>query len=209
MKVAVIITGLPRNVQEGYDKCWGTYIKEYSADVYLQHWDTYESDVVSKIYPTAQILKSYNINFEKYTNGINVKNKDFYNSFPLFYGWNSIVPFIGEDYDVIIRGRYDITTPFVDLNSIDLSYFNVCNNWKGAPFPDDNFSISGCGVYKLIFENIFSKLVKFSKTNNELYFPERNLYEIMKMEQLDNLILKSIPSMEILRESNHSYKNYE
>ena len=62
MKVAVIITGLPRNVQEGYDKCWGTYIKEYSADVYLQHWDTYESDVVSKIYPTAQILKSYNIN---------------------------------------------------------------------------------------------------------------------------------------------------
>jgi len=206
MRVAIIITGLPRNLQEGYDNCWGKYIQEYSADVYLQHWDTYESDLVSEIYPTAQILKSYNINFEKYTNGINVTNKDFYNSFPLFYGWNSIVPFIQKDYDVIIRGRYDISAPFVDLKSIDMNYFNVCNNWGGTPFPDDNFSISGYGVYKSIFENIFSKLVKLSKRYGEIHSPERNLYNIMRTDGMDNLIVKSISPIKLFRKTNHTYE---
>lgn len=205
MKVAVVITGLPRKIQEGYDNCWGHYIKEYDADVYLQHWDSYESDVVSKVYPNAQILKSYNIDFKKYTNGINVSNNDFYNSFPLFYAWGSICPFIGSEYDVVIRGRYDLKVPLMDISNLDLNKFNICNNWNGKPYTDDNFSISSLKLYNEIFENIFSKLIKFGQTNRELYFPEKNLYEIIKLQKLENLIVKHEFPLQILRDVNHSY----
>ena len=39
MRVAVVITGLPRKVKEGYESCWKKYIEKYDADVYVQYWD--------------------------------------------------------------------------------------------------------------------------------------------------------------------------
>lgn len=204
MKVAVVITGLPRKVKEGYESCWKRYIENYDADVYVQYWDGYEDTIVKQTYPTAQKLQSHNIDFSKYTEGVSVTNKDFYNSFPLFYAWSSIVPFVG-DYDVVIRGRFDLSVPLIDLSSADLNKFNVCNNWEGQLWPDDNFSISSTKLYKQIFQNIFTDLIQFSKINKELYFPERNLYEIMKLKKLDNLIVKHKFPLLILRDVNHTY----
>ena len=44
MKVALLLTGLPRKVQEGYDNCWKHIIENYDTDVYLHFWedDDYE-----------------------------------------------------------------------------------------------------------------------------------------------------------------------
>ena len=39
MKVALLLTGLARKVEEGYIHYWKHIIENYDVDVYLQFWE--------------------------------------------------------------------------------------------------------------------------------------------------------------------------
>ena len=39
MKVALLLTGLARKVEEGYNHYWKHIIENYDTDVYLQFWE--------------------------------------------------------------------------------------------------------------------------------------------------------------------------
>ena len=38
MKVALLLSGLPRMVSEGYEQTWKHIIENYDTDVYLHAW---------------------------------------------------------------------------------------------------------------------------------------------------------------------------
>ena len=59
MKIAIMLTGLARKVQEGYDSFWKGIIENNDVDLYLHAWETKpdgitnneDSDDVLKVYP--------------------------------------------------------------------------------------------------------------------------------------------------------------
>ena len=50
MKVALLLTGLARKVEEGYNHYWKHIIENYDTDVYLQFWEDEDYEKVLKIY---------------------------------------------------------------------------------------------------------------------------------------------------------------
>ena len=61
MKVALLLSGLARKVEEGYKTTWGHVIDNYDTDVYLHAWKDEEWE---KVPPDASI------NYKQYLYGI-------------------------------------------------------------------------------------------------------------------------------------------
>ena len=79
MKVALMLTGLARKVQEGYDGYWKYIIDNNDVDLYLHAWESKpdeitnneDSDDVLKVYPNPKYINIQKpIKFTKYREGI-------------------------------------------------------------------------------------------------------------------------------------------
>ena len=46
MKVALLLSGLPRKVKEGYEHTWKHIIKNYDTDVYLHAWKDENGNII-------------------------------------------------------------------------------------------------------------------------------------------------------------------
>ena len=87
MKVALMLTGLARKVEEGYKQYWKHIIDNNDVDLYLHCWKDEEYDEVKRIYNKPKILFIQKpVKFTKHREGIESPNDD--RSRPL------------EDYDV-------------------------------------------------------------------------------------------------------------
>ena len=129
MKVALMLTGLARKVQEGYDGFWKYIIDNNDVDLYLHAWESKpdevtnneDSDIVHQVYQNATYVNIEKpFKFTKYREGIKTPRDDKsrpltdfdvfsnFRSFPMYYSWQSTYENIKSsniDYDCIIRSR--------------------------------------------------------------------------------------------------------
>ena len=228
MKVAVCITGLPRCVKEGYDLFYKQIINDYNADVYLHYWND------NKYGDTEYILQTYNpkkyiaetpFSFKEYTSGVKIpygldsstrpmQPYDIYGCFtslPMFYSWQSGINLIDENYDCIIRGRFDIgRESTLNLDLINLNYINVSNGWPNHTNIDDNLCILNNTYAKSLYSDIFEVFTHYIKTTKEIYYPEYNLKNVLIEKGLYDKVVKTpYLDFKLLRENKVWYSQKE
>lgn len=204
MKVALLLTGLPRKVQEGFDITWKHIIENYDTDVYLQSWKDEEWGIVPKIYPFA---KSYQLQepfkFTKYKEGIRLPHTDksrplpqydvmsCFRQLPMFYSWQmGYRPLYDSmvDYDVVIRSRYDMgIRSKINLEIFDMDKINHAPNGN---FFDDNLCITNKINADLIFKNIFDDIIKHGRQTGILNSAESSWTNALSNYNVNHLLLK-------------------
>lgn len=212
MKVALMLTGLARKVNEGYINYWKYIINNNDVDLYLHAWESKpdgitnneDSDFVEQIYPNAKYIKIEKpFKFTKYREGItNPTNdnsrplEDFdvagnFRSFPMFYGWETTYQHIKNsniNYDCIIRSRYDLIGHPIDLSKLDLNKINVAyNHWNGWDKNDDNLCITNKENADKIFANIFTDIVSYHKQTGQIGCAEDNFTDFLRRNNLHHL----------------------
>lgn len=227
MKVALMLTGLARKVEEGYVGYWKHIIDNNDVDLYLQAWyskadnvtNHEDSDIVSKVYPNAKYINIETpFKFTKYREGINNPNNDKsrpledfdvygnFRSFPMFYSWESTYKEIKNshiNYDCVIRSRYDISGTPLNLSELDLSKINTSNShWKNSETHDDNLCISNKENSNLVFSNIFTNIIEHHRELGHINGAEQNFTNYLKRNNLHSNSHKSdLIKFNLLREN--------
>lgn len=220
MRVAILLNGLARKVEEGYLNYYKYIIDNYDTDVYLHFWEDpkhSEYEKVLKIYknPKRYICEKP-FSFAEYCVGIEVPPgydsssrpmseygiKGCFTSLPIFHGIQKVFSLVGEEYDCIVRGRYDIGGWPLIIPSLDLSKINVASvHWPGSEIPDDNLIVTDHTVAFNLYGNIFNEHLDIIRNEKQIYFSELNFLKIIQKKNLETLITKT-PSINfsLLRE---------
>lgn len=216
MKVALLLTGLPRKVKEGYEKTWKSIIQNYNTDIYLHCWKDENWEDVNIIYSNAKSIQIQEpFKFTKYKIGIRLPHSDksrpipeydvmsCFRQLPMFYSWQAgYAPLYDSmiDYDVIIRSRYDLGIK----NTIKLEELNLSNinHSSGGNFFDDNICITNKINSDILFLNIFSNVIKYSRESGILNNAEHTWTLILEKSGLKNIAIKTnLLSFNLLREN--------
>jgi hypothetical protein len=218
MKIALMLTGLARKVQEGYDGYWKHIIDNYNVDLYLHTWcskpdgitNHEDSDDVLRVYSKHGPKYLYIQNpfpFTQYREGIDNPNNDKsrpledfdvygnFRCFPMFYSWESTYKQIQNssvNYDCVIRSRYDIGGTPINLHKLDLNKINTTNfHWRDAETHDDNMCITNQENSNKLFSNIFTHIVDYHKKIGYINGAEHNFTDYLKRQDLYKLSTKS------------------
>lgn len=148
MKVAILLSGQPRNYYLGYDELKKSYLNNYDCDIYLHTWKggNFEAtnffyDRPKNIYKYSEgyiddILNMYNPTGWEFENPIVFDDKDIVdplwrqplqNSKSMWYSLYKSYTLIDKHYDVVIRTRFDLQyeDSLLDLESLDLNKVHV------------------------------------------------------------------------------------
>ena len=216
MKIAIMLTGLARKVEQGYNQYWKHIIDNYDCDLYLHSWESKidgitnheDSEIVKQIYKNPKYLKFEKpFKFTEYRKGIVIPNGDKsrplvdydvfsnFRSFPMYYGWQSTYTHIkqsGIKYDYIIRSRYDISGLPLYLEYIDNSLINTsAMHWPGDKIHDDNLCILNQQNANIIFSDVFDRIVETSKKLGYLDFAEKTFTEHVYRCGLESKLYKN------------------
>ncbi len=217
MKVALLLSGLPRKVEDVYNCTWKHIIENYDTDVYLHAWKDEEWELVSKTYSNTKSLQIQEpFRFTKYKEGIKLPHTDksrplpqydvmsCFRQLPMFYSWQmGYKPLYDSmfEYDVVIRSRYDlgINQP-ISLNQLNMDLIN--HSIDGTQFFDDNLCITNKHNSDILFHNVFDNVIKNGRETGILNSAESSWTGVL---QKCNLIDKSVrhPSLKfsLLREN--------
>ena len=222
MKVALLLTGLPRKIEEGYNSFWKNIIENYDTDIYLHYWEDEEYQKVLEIYNPKKYIQEKPFKFTEYKIGINsffadgVTPDDMsrplpqydvagcFRGFPMFYSWQNGYNLIEGDYDCVIRSRYDLGTHNpIKLENLDLSKINISNShWSGSEIPDDNLCITNQHLSNILFKDVFDELINDTRQTGKLFFQEKMFMGILKRKDLyENVYKSSELHFELLREN--------
>lgn len=203
MKVALLLSGLPRKVNEGYERTWKHIIENYDTDTYLHYWKDEEWEFVSKTYPNAKsFILQDPFKFTKYKEGITLPHSDTsrpipqydvmscFRQLPMFYSWQiGYKPLYDSmiEYDVIIRSRYDlgIHRP-INLKELNMDLIN--HSPDGGNFFDDNLCITNKHNSNILFYNIFDEVIKHGRETGLLNNAESSWTTVLERR---NLITKA------------------
>ena len=188
MKVALLLSGLARKVNEGFTSYWSPFIQKYNPDVYLHFWEDGEYEQVLQTYTPKKYICEKPFDFGVYQNNVISENDQFarpnksYNvagnfySLPMFWGWQQVFRLVEGEYDYVIRSRYDIGWDYpIDLSLIDPNYINVSNHhWPNSEILDDNLVILDSNLASLLFKDIFDEFVVNINFEKKIYFAEKN-----------------------------------
>ena len=220
MKVALLLSGLPRMVKGGYDSTWSHVINNYDTDIYLHAWkdSTYGCE-------WEQVLETYNLpsvkslqiqapfKFTKYKEGIELPHTDTsrplpeydvmscFRQFPMFYSWQKVYDnYLDSNihYDCVIRSRYDLASnSSLNLEILDLNYLN---HGSKANFFDDNLCITNSENAHKIFYKIFDKLLKHSKSIGTLNSAESSWTDLIAESGCESTVRPEL-DFQLLREN--------
>jgi hypothetical protein len=193
MKVALLLSGLARKVEEGYNQFWKPLIENNDIDVYLHFWEDAEYKEVLNFYQPKKYICEKPVDFSKYKIGIESPNDslarpvenynvagNFY-SLPMFWGWQQVYNLVEGEYDYIIRSRYDIGWDYpIDLNLINPDYINISNHhWPNSEILDDNLVITNSHLTSLLFKNVFDEFITQINFEKKIYFAEKNFTNLI------------------------------
>jgi hypothetical protein len=205
MKVALLLSGLPRRVSEGYEQTWKHIIETYDTDVYLHAWKDEEWEKVSEVYSN---YKSFQIQepfkFTKYKKGIKLPHSDksrplpqydvmsCFRQLPMFYSWQMVYKPMYDsmiDYDVVIRSRYDLGVRHqINLNDYGMDVINHAD--IRGNFFDDNLCITNKQNSDTIFKTIFDDVIKYSRETGVLNSAESSWTMMLEKYELQHLAIK-------------------
>lgn len=220
MKVALLLSGLPRMVRTGYEKTWVHIIDKYDTDVYLHAWkdDSWGCDwnEVKNVY-NFDAVKSLRIQspfkFTEYKTGISLPHTDksrplpeydvmsCFRQLPMFYSWQKVYRDCADTtikYDCIIRSRYDMELFNTNaISSLDLGYLNM---GPGGIFYDDNLCVTGYTNAQKIYKNIFDNLIENSRKTGVLNSAEKTWTDIINQSGCSARVEPSL-GFKLLREN--------
>lgn len=217
MKVALLLSGLPRMVNEGYEQTWKHIIENYDTDVYLHAWKDEEWEKINELYPIAKSIQLQEpFKFTKYKEGIKLPHSDksrplpqydvmsCFRQLPMFYSWQmGYKPLYDSkiNYDVVIRSRYDLGVRHqIKLNDFDMNYVNHADIIGG--FFDDNLCITNKENSDKLFKTIFDDVIKYAKETGILNSAESSWTELLEKNELKDLAIKHHTlNFDLLREN--------
>ncbi len=205
MKVALLLSGLPRKVEDGYERTWKHIIENYDTDIYLHAWKDEEWENASKFYPNAKsFILQEPFKFTKYKEGITLPHSDksrplpqydvisCFRQLPMFYSWQIVYKSMYDsmiDYDVIIRSRYDLGIRHpIDLNNYGMDVINHSDVHGG--FFDDNLCISNKENSDKIFKTIFDDVINYARETGVLNSAESSWTSMLEKYELKHLAIK-------------------
>lgn len=216
MKIALLLSGLARKVEEGYEHTWKNLIDNYDVDVYLHAWEDEEWNKVSKVYPFAKnITIQKPFKFTKYKEGIKLPHNDTsrplpqydvmscFRQLPMVYSWQNVYQQMYDtqiEYDLIVRSRYDLAllSP-IDYSSLGGEFLNHGGN---ATSIDDNLCITNYSNANKLFYNVFSNLIKISREKGFLSNAETSWATIIDSVNLsDKVRIEPALRFKLLREN--------
>lgn len=216
MKVALLLSGLARKVEEGYKTTWGHLIDNYDVDIYLHVWKDEEWDKVSKFYPNAKSIHIQEpFKFTKYKEGIKLPHNDTsrplpqydvmscFRQFPMVYSWQNVYQQMYDtqiQYDVVIRSRYDLGI-FQPLNLENLDH-SLVNHSSDGNFLDDNLCITNYQNAEKLYWGVFYKLINYSQEKGYLGSAEESWTEIVNRAGLITYSQKNLSlQFQLLRDN--------
>lgn len=205
MKVALLLSGLARKVEEGYNEYWKYVIENNDVDVYLHYWKDAEYEKVLDFYQPKKYICEKPVDFSKYKVGVGSPNDPLarpvenynvagnYYSLPMIYGWQQVYNLIEGEYDLIIRSRYDLGwESSLNLDKIDSNYINVSNqHWPNNEILDDNLTILNQKLGNKLFKNIFNDFVTLIKNRGIINFAEKNYTDLILEKDLYKYVTKN------------------
>jgi hypothetical protein len=181
MKVAILISGQPRNFERGYEELRRAYLDRYDCDVFFHTWDDekfaatrfffdrpaheytmveeWKARIVELFQPKTYLFEKP-IVFDNSNIVDPIWRQPLQNSKSMFYSVYKAFGLTTGGYDCYIRTRFDLRyeTATLDLNTLDFSKLHVWN-WDTDPRVKsrgyyDVFAIGSydtVGVYSQVF----------------------------------------------------------
>lgn len=190
MKVAIVISGQPRNFEKGFDELYKTYLNRYDCDVYFHSWNApvqaatqFFSDRPALQYTFNEehrkklldLYKPVVYEFESViqfdTNNIvdRIWRQPLQNSLSMWYSvWKSFM-MAPAGYDAYVRTRFDLRyePELAHLDTLDLSRIHVWD-W------DTDIRVKHRGYYDVFavsnYDNLQIYANTFTKVNWYLNF---------------------------------------
>lgn len=181
MKIAISISGQPRNFKESYNSLKKHFLDKYDCDIYFHSWKTlnfestnfgggnhkYNLDENSyteliELYNPKKYILEQPIVFEASNYKCPIWRQPLNNTLSMFYSIYKSFQLIEDKYDYIIRTRFDINYSYFDLSlpekGINIPEWNTDHRVKHRGFYDvfalgDYFSMK---MYSEVFSNIIS-----------------------------------------------------
>lgn len=211
MKIALLLSGLPRKVKEGFQNNWSYLLEKYDIDIYLHMWK--DADYGSS---WAEVYETYNLSdervkfitlqspfkFTSYKEGIALPHTDksrpleqydvisCFRQLPMFYSWQVVYRACYESkniYDCIIRSRYDLVFNKVpNLETLDL---RKLNHGPGGNYLDDNICITDQNNADRIFLNVFDNTLRYAKESGYLGTAEQTWTMLVNRAGLESAVV--------------------
>jgi hypothetical protein len=217
MKIAIVLSGLPRKVREGYEQYWKFIIDRYDVDLYVHAWKDEEWEVVKEVYSNAKVLDIQEpFSFKEYTENITADDNlsrptlpyevaGNFRGLPMFYSWQRISNQVKGDYDFIIRSRFDLTTNTpLELEKLEKGKIYVsAHHWGGnQEIHDDNLLVTDQNIFETFFKDCFDELIRELNDSGHMNFQEKMFGKILKRKQLFDKVVKSqYLNFQLLREN--------
>jgi len=229
MKIAICISGQPRNFKQSYESLKTYFLDKYDYDIYFHTWKTnsFEStnfgfgnnkysltgddyNELIQLYKPKNYILENPIVFDSSGYKCPIWRQPLNNTLSMFYSIYRSFQLIEENYDYVIRTRFDV----------NYSKFNLEFPEEGIILPEWNTDIrvKSRGYYDVfalgklkdmkIYSQVFSNIISYV-TNDEDFLnfltggwpgqdsPLRNEY-LLKWHLLKNNIkIKELPTLEI------------
>lgn len=204
MKVALLLSGLARNVKGGYEQYWKPIIDNYDTDVYLHYWEDREHEEVLKVYNPKKYVcdpPKWVGEYQKTVRTINDKMvrpdprygvAGNYYMYLIIWGWQQSFNLIEGEYDCIIKSRYDMGYgPAPDLTKLDMTKLNVGMSWPGTPIPDDNLLITNQSLATQLYTDIYPFWERIAEERGYIEFPEKNFQYLLERKDMYKYLHKT------------------
>jgi hypothetical protein len=228
MKIAICISGQARNFKQSYNSLKTHLLDKYDCDVYFHTWKTphFEStnfgfgntqytltdndynDLIQLYNPKKYIIEKH-ILFDASEYKCPIWRQPLNNTLSMFYSIYKSIQLIDEEYDYVIRTRFDI----------DYSKFNLELPQEGIILPEWNTDIRvrNRGYYDVfaigkqqdmnIYSKTFSNVISYVTNDEQLLHslsggwpgqdsPLRNEYLLKWHLIKNNIKIKTIPTLE-------------
>lgn len=184
MKVAILLSGQPRNFRQGYDELRRAYLDRYECDIFLHTWkDTtftatqffhdrpvnqynlapgWEAELLDLYKPITSRFEQPKI-FDVNNITDPVWRQPLQNTKSMFYSIQQVFNLTTTGYDVYIRTRFDLRYERVtlELESLDLNTLHVWD-WNTDSRVKDrgHYDVFAIGSHDTlgIYSNIFPRL---------------------------------------------------
>jgi hypothetical protein len=184
MKVAILISGQPRNFKKGYEELKRAYLDRYDCDVYLHSWkdtkfqatqffqdrpvqeytmeNSWVDEVINLYQPKISTFEPPKIFDEK--NIVDpMWRQPLQNTKAMWYSVQKAFEITPPGYDVYIRTRFDLRyeESLLNLSSLDLSTLHVWDwNTDGRVKHRGYYDVFAVGTYDTIgiYSNVFSRI---------------------------------------------------
>jgi hypothetical protein len=135
MKIAIIISGLPRCYKEGYEELKKWFLDKYDCDIYIHTW--YDTKTTFKTGHNFSLNKDYKFTEEDYQNILELyQPKNYTFQKPIPFDVNGIISKLGVKLNVSLSSFYSLQHSFNLIKESGIEYDYIIRTRFDLKFTD-------------------------------------------------------------------------